>query len=111
MKTTDVSPYRWVVLFAIVPIIISTEIMWLSLAPIASMAESFYGVDSLSISLFSMSYMIMYILFALPASWVIDRFGFRASLITGALITAFFGLIRALYADEFMVVLLSLIHI
>lgn len=107
MKTKDVSPYRWVVLLAIVPIIISTEIMWLSLAPIASIAESFYGVESLSISLFSMSYMIMYILFALPASWVIDRFGFRTSLIIGALITACFGLIRAIFADDFTVVLIS----
>jgi len=107
MKTNSVSPYRWVVLFAIVPIIISTEIMWLSLAPIASIAESFYGVNSLSISLFSMSYMIMYILFALPASWVIDRYGFRTSLIIGALITASFGLIRALFAHDFTVVLIS----
>jgi FLVCR family MFS transporter 7 len=106
-KKRNPSPYRWVIILAIVPIIISTEIMWLSLAPIASMAESFYGVSSLSISLFSMSYMIMFILFSLPASWIVDKYGFRYSLIIGATITAVFGLFRAIFADNFTAVLIS----
>lgn len=103
----NVSPYRWVILFAILPIIISTEMMWLSLAPVSSMAESFYGVGSMSITLFSMSYMIMFILFSLPASWVIDRFGYRYSLIIGAALTAIFGLIRGIFADNFTIVIIS----
>lgn len=106
-KSKNVSPYRWVILFAILPIIVSTEMMWLSLAPVASMAESFYGVGSMSITLFSMSYMIMFILFSIPASWVVDRFGYRYSLITGAALTAVFGLTRAIFADNFTIVLVS----
>jgi len=106
-EKNGLSAYRWFILLAIVPIIISTEIMWLSLAPISSMAENFYGVGSMSISLFSMSYMIMYIVFSFPASWVVDRFGYRHSLIIGASITAVFGLIRAIFADNFTIVLLA----
>lgn len=106
-KSKNVSPYRWIILFAILPIIISTEMMWLSLAPISSMAENFYGVGSMSITLFSMSYMIMFILFSLPASWVVDRFGYRYSLIIGGFLTAIFGLIRAIFADNFTIVLIS----
>ncbi len=82
-----VSPYRWVILFTTIPVIIATEIMWLSLSPISSVAEEFYGVESLSITLFTMSYMIMFIIFSIPASFVIDRYGYRASLIIGALLT------------------------
>lgn len=93
--------YRWVILCAIIPIIICTEMFWLTLAPIASEAEIFYNVDSISISLFAMSYMIMYILFTLPASWVIDKFGYRCSLIIGASITAVFGILRAVFAANF----------
>ena len=59
----------------------------------------------MSVSLFSMSYMIMYIIFSIPASWVVDRFGYRHSLIIGASITAVFGLIRALFAGNFSIVL------
>lgn len=107
MKSKDISSYRWIIVLAIVPIIISTEIMWLSLAPISSMAESFYGVSGMKIALFSMSYMIMYIIFSIPASWVVDKYGYRYSLIIGASLTAIFGLIRALCADNFTIVLIS----
>lgn len=106
-KNNQVSSYRWVILLAIVPIIIASEIMWLSLAPISSTAEGFYGVSSMSIALFAMSYLIMYIFFSIPASWVVDKYGYKTSLIIGAVITAVFGLIRALYADNFTIVIIS----
>ena len=97
--------YRWVILAAIVPIIVCTEMFWLTLAPVSSLAESYYHADSMGISMFATSYMIMYILFTIPASWVIDKFGYRCSLIIGALITAVFGILRALFAPHFAAVL------
>jgi len=106
-RKDSVSKYRWVILLAIFPIIISTEMMWLSLAPVSSMAKSFYGVSSLSIDMISISYMIMFILFSIPASWVVDKFGYRHSLIIGALLTAFFGVVRAVFAENFTIVLVA----
>lgn len=107
MNQASVSPYRWVILFSIVPPIISTEMMWLSLAPISSLAESFYHVNSFWITLFTMSYMIMFVVFSIPASWTIDRYGYRCSLIIGAILTAVFGLTRAVFAENFTIVILS----
>lgn len=104
-KKKNVSIYRWVILAAILPIIISTEMMWLSLAPVSSKAMEFYGVSSMSIDLLSISYMIMFILFSIPASWVVDRFGYRYSLMIGAVLTAVFGVVRAVNADHFAIVL------
>ena len=98
--------YRWVILAAIVPMILCTEMFWLTLAPISSLAEQYYGVGSLEISMFSTCYMIMYIVFTLPASWVIDQYGFRKSLTIGAIITAVFGVGRMLFAANFMVALI-----
>ncbi len=106
-KENGLSRYRFIILLAIIPIIVSTEMMWLSLAPISSLAEEYYGVSSLSIAMFSMSYMIMYIIFSLPASIAVDKFGYRFSLIIGASITAVLGLGRAFFADNFTVVLIS----
>ncbi len=105
--TGAVSAYRWVILLAILPSIISTEMMWLSLAPVSSLAEGFFGVSGMSIALFSMSYMIMFILFTFPASWVIDKFGFKLSLIIGSGITAVFGFARFFFADNFTMVLIT----
>lgn len=107
MKDHSVSSYRWVILLSIIPIIISTEMMWLSLSPISSIAEEYYGVGEFSITLFTMSYMIMFVIFSVPASWVIDRYGYRCSLIIGALLTAVFGFTRAFFADSFTVVIIS----
>lgn len=98
--------YRWVILIAVVPAIICTEMFWLTLAPVSSLAEAYYHVGSMEISMFTSSYMIMYILFTLPASWVIDKFGFRPSLIIGASMTAVFGIFRAIFADHFTTVII-----
>ena len=106
-RKENVSRYRWVILLAIFPMIISTEMMWLSLAPVSSLAKSFYNVSSLSIDMISMSYMIMFIVFSIPASWVVDKFGYRHSMVIGALLTAIFGVIRAVFADNFTIVLIS----
>ncbi|WP_336787305.1 MFS transporter [Paenibacillus sp. MMO-177] len=97
---------KWIILLSIVPIIVSTEMMWLSFAPISSIAEDYYNVSSMSITLCSMSFMIMFILFSLPASWVIDKWGYKVSLLIGAGLTAVFSLLRALYAEDFTFVLI-----
>jgi len=99
--------YRWVILIVLVPAIIATEIFWLTFAPISSIAEEFYGVGSLGITMFSMSYMLMYIIFTIPASWVIDKYGAKISVLIGIVITAVFGLIRFAFADIFAIVLIS----
>lgn len=101
------SRYRWVVLFAVFPMIVANEIMWLSIAPVSSLAQEFYGVGAASIDILSISFMLMFIVFSVPASWVIDRFGFRTSLIIGALLTAVFGIVRAGFSDSFTIVLIS----
>ncbi len=106
-----VFPYRWLILAVMVPIIISTEIYWLAFAPIASLAENFYSVGSMGITAFSMIYMLMYILFTIPASWVIDKFGAKRSVMIGAIITALFGLIRYVFADIFIIVLITQLFI
>lgn len=106
-KEENLSKYRWVILIAIIPIIVSTEMMWLSLAPISSMAEKYYNVSSMNVALFSISYMITYIIFSLPASWIVDKYGYRYSLIIGATLTAVFGLTRAIFADNFTIALVS----
>ncbi len=102
-----VYPYRWVVLLCMIPIIISSEIFWLTFAPIATAAAKYYQVSSLSIDLFSMSYMFMYIVFTIPASWIIEKYGFKVSVIIGSILTVVFGATRFVFAENFIIVLVS----
>jgi len=105
MEEYPVYRFRWAVLLLIVPIIVSSEIFWLTFAPVASLAMAFFQTSSLGVDLFSMSYMIMYIVLTLPASWVIEKYGFKISLLIGSLLTVIFGVARFLLADHFALAL------
>lgn len=106
MKEYRVYPYRWVVLLCTLPILAMTNVFWLTFAPITHEAMGFYGVSGLSIAFLSMSYMIIYIIAALPASILIDTKGFKASITIGALLTAVFGMARGIFADNYTMVVI-----
>jgi len=61
--------------------------------------------------LLSMSFMIVYIVVSIPASWVIDTYGFRLAVSIGALLTGVFGLTRGLAGQNYTLVLISQIGI
>lgn len=104
MSENNISKYRWVILITTIPVIISTEMMWLTFSPVASIIAKHYSVSGFAVDMLATSYMLMFIIFCIPASFVIDRFGFRKSLLIGALITGIFGLLRAVFADSFAMV-------
>jgi len=103
--------YRWVVLVVFMGVIVANQLAWITFAPITSVAAKYYEVSDLSIALLSMSFMIVYIFVSIPASWVIDTYGFRLSVTIGALLTGIFSLTRALAGDNYTLVLISQIGI
>jgi MFS family permease len=84
-----------------------TQVFWITFAPITSVAAQFYHKSDLMIGLLSMSFMIVYVLVALPAAWAIDTWGFRTAVGIGAILTAVFGLTRGIFASNFTMVFLS----
>ena len=103
--------YRWVVLAVFMGVIAVNQLAWITFAPITGVAAKIYGVSDLSIGLLSMSFMIVYIIVSIPASWVIDTYGFRIAVSIGALLTGVFGLARGLVGDNYTLVLISQIGI
>jgi cyanate permease len=103
--------YRWVVLLAFMAIIFANQLLWITFAPITGPAASYYGVTDLAIGLLSMSFMIVYIVVSIPASWVIDTYGFRVGVGIGAVLTGGFGLMRGLLATNYTTVLIAQIGI
>jgi sugar phosphate permease len=103
--------YRWVILIIFMLVVIVNQLLWITFAPITGTAASYYGVSDLSIGLLSMSFMIVYIFVSIPASWVIDTYGYRTSVAIGALLTGVFGFTRGVWAGSYPLVLLSQIGI
>lgn len=102
MKQTDfkIYGYRWIVLLAFMFVIAINQLLWITFATITGSTASYYGVSDLSIRLLSMSFMIVYIVVSIPASWgrVIDKFGIR---VIGVTLTDLFGLMRGLVVADF----------
>jgi MFS family permease len=111
-KTTyKIYGYRWIMLLAFMLIVAVNQFLWISFAPITSLAADYYQVSELSIGLLSMCFMIVYIIISIPASWVIDTYGIRVAVGLGALLTGIFGLLRGLLAADYSWVLISQIGI
>ena len=92
--------YRWIVLVVFMLIVAATQLLWITFGAITSDATKFYGVSDLSIGLLSMSFMIVYIIVSIPASWVIDTYGVRVGVGIGAVLTAVFGLLRGVWGSN-----------
>lgn len=99
--------YRWVVMLAFMAVIAINQLLWITYAPVTSDAALFYGVDTLSIGLLSMSFMIVFILVSIPASWIIDRFGIKVGVGIGAILTGVFGMARGLVGGNYQLALLA----
>jgi len=103
--------YRWIVLSSFMVIVIANQLLWITFAPVTSSAARFYHVSDLAIGLLSMSFMIVFILFSIPASWVIDSYGIKVAVGIGAVLTGLFGLMRGLFPANYMFVLIAQIGI
>jgi sugar phosphate permease len=103
--------YRWLVLAVFMLVVAFNQLLWITFAPITSASAAYYGVSSLSIGVLSLSFMVAYLVVSLPASWVIDTFGFRVAVGIGAALTGVFGLMRGLVASNYTLVLIAQIGI
>jgi MFS family permease len=103
--------YRWIMLAVYMFIVAMNQMLWITFAPITSEAVHYYGVSELWIGILSMSFMVVFILFSIPASWIIDTYGIRIGVGIGALATGGFGLMRGFAGTNFNLLLISQIGI
>jgi cyanate permease len=103
--------YRWVMLSAYMVIIAVNQLLWITFAPITNEAVQHYGVSDLKIGILSMCFMIVYLVVSMPASWIIDTYGIRIGVGTGAVFTGLFGLLRGLVSSDYNLLLMAQIGI
>lgn len=70
-----------------------TQVFWLTYSPVATEAAEFYDVSTGAIATLNLVYPILYVLLAIPTGRLLDRAP-RGTLLTGAALTAFGGLVR-----------------
>lgn len=106
-----VYPYRWVVLGVYMLIVAVNQMLWITFAPITKDVATLLNVSDLQIGVLSMCFMIVFIVFSIPASWIIDKYGIRVGVGIGAILTGLFGLMRGLVPTDYNSILMSQIGI
>ncbi len=95
--STAVQPHRtasgWRVLAAYAAVVASTQLLWLTFAPITTETAHYYGVSKGAVGWLAEIFPLLYVVLALPAGNLLDRW-FRPALATGAVLTIAGGLVR-----------------
>lgn len=103
--------YRWAVLAAFMAVNLTIQLLWISYAPVSSAARGYYGVSDLAVGALAMSFMVAYVPLSLPASFLIDRRGFRFAVGIGALLAGVCGVLRGLVGADYALALVATIGI
>ena len=110
MRSVRVYRYRWVMLISLLSLVLATGLQWLNFAPVGRLINAYYH-DQLHLRFFtpadllSLTYLVVYVLFSIPSSWVIRKLGIRITYwISGGLII-FGAMTKALYLPSIRTVL------
>ena len=107
MGTFRTYRYRWFILVVFMLVAAFNQLVWITFAPVTDAAAAYYHVSQLDIGLLSMSFMIAFIVVSIPASWVIDTYGFRVAVGIGSGLTGVFGLMRGMVSSNFTLVMIA----
>jgi predicted MFS family arabinose efflux permease len=90
---------RWsvIVVFALLGAV--TQVLWVTYAPVADAAAEYYGVSDAAIGWLANVFPLLYVLLAVPAGMLLDRW-FRGGLALGAMLAAAGALMRLLPGYE-----------
>ena len=110
METVKLSKYRWVVLAALMVITMMVQVQWLTHAPIERAAEVYYRgrfnpLSFFNIDFLASSFMVLYIIFCIPASYFIDTYGIVKGVGLGVILTVVGALLKAFSGSSFNMVL------
>ncbi len=96
--------YRWVVLVVFALINLIVQLQWLTFAPVEEIAKGVYHASTLQIDMLSLIYMFAFVVFSIPASYVIDTYGVRVGLGVGAVLVGACSVLKGVYAERYGIV-------
>ncbi len=106
-KKATVYGYRWVVLAVFAFINLIVQLQWLTFAPVEQIARGIYHATTLQIDMLSLVFMFLFVVFSIPASYVIDTYGLRIGVGIGAVLVGVSALLKGIYADSYPMVFIA----
>lgn len=97
--------YRWVVLGVWMLCSMLLAWLWICYAPVAGRAADLWGVSEVQVGVLAMAFMYVYVPVSIPASWALERFGFRRSVGFAAGVMGLAAVVRAAFTFDYAWVL------
>lgn len=79
-----VTKKRWLILFLFSLITLANGAIWITIPSISNIVMEYYKVQYFIVNWFSMSFLLSYAIFAMPASTFLEKFGVKACILTAA---------------------------
>ena len=98
--------YRWVILAVWMFVNILMQALWICYAPVSSQAAQLWGVSEFWVGFLAMSFMYVYIVMSLPASWVIEKYGFTFAVGLSGVVMGAAALLKGIFALNYTTVLI-----
>ena len=103
--------YRWVILAVFMYIAALTQLYWLNFSAIDTYVEDNLHISAFNTSLLTLVFPLVYVLLSLPSGMIIDRKGFKYSIVIGAIFTGIFSIVRIVNPYSYTLLLISQIGI
>jgi MFS family permease len=97
--------YRWVVLAVWMFVNILMQALWICYSPVSAQAAQVWGVSEFWVGFLAMSFMYVYVVMSLPASWVIEKYGFSFAVGLSGVVMGVAALVKGVFALNYTVVL------
>ena len=105
-STVKAYGYRWIILAVWMFVNILMQALWICYAPVSSQAAQLWGVSEFWVGFLAMSFMYVYVVMSLPASWFIEKYGFSVAVAVSGVVMGVAALIKGVFALNFTVVLI-----
>jgi len=86
VKTYKLYNSRWIVLFAFCCVNLSYNSLWITFSSISDITVTYYTVEPLIVDWLSMSFLLAFIFFSLPAAWFVSYYGLRATVLMASIL-------------------------
>jgi len=85
---------KWIVLFVFSWVAGINQFLWLNLSPIISRIQKEYRISDIQVTMLLLVFPLIYVIFSYHSGRIIDRYGYRTSILFGFGWTAIFSLLR-----------------
>lgn len=86
---------KWVILAAYSFLVALNQFLWINFASISEQVQSLYNTSDFNVALLAIIFPLIYIIFSVPAGIIVDRKGYRYSILAGGILMLVFSFIRA----------------